>query len=180
MFGWLLLIILIIFAIYYPWFWIAVSIAAIWKGFQVYFYKGRPWRRIHFPVMRAYASAAGMEMGIAANESREFNILFAFQHLLRLVKPDWSETESDEFIKNELERLDKFADRDLIQSHIQNKRKNITDEALNEIMEIVSQTFSVAENELKVRMIIAGFVEEQYGTENRAEYLYEAMIGRAK
>jgi hypothetical protein len=131
-------------------------------------------------MMRAYATAAGLETGQAEREGREFNIHNALANLLNAVKADWNDADIVAFINNEIMRCESFADESLIKNHIKRKNPKIDDTKLSELMHNISQMFISSDKGLTVRMIIAGIIEEQYGHEHRGEYLYEVLTGHAK
>src|SRR3972149_1066761 len=45
--------------------------------------QGRPWRRIHYPMLRAYAAIAGQEVAVAEHNGRDFDIRPALDRLVR-------------------------------------------------------------------------------------------------
>ena len=66
-----LLVMAIILAFRVPWFWLAVVPLALWRVNQWFLHNSRPWRCIHFSMMRVHAVAAGEEQVDAQKENRE-------------------------------------------------------------------------------------------------------------
>ncbi len=180
MFTWFLLIVFIALAISKPWWWIGAALLAFYKVARWYFYDGRPWRRMHYPMMRAYANAAGFETGMANREGREFDIRNALRVLLKSVKPEWSDDDINTRIESEFINCDLFKDDELIRAHILKKNKDISAEKLNGMMASAKAQFNTSDKGLMVRLIVAAIIEEQYGRADRGEYLYEVLTGTAQ
>ena len=180
MIAWLWLVGFIYLAWNNSWWWIAVVIVALYKGFQWWFYKSRPWRRIHYPVMRAYASAAGTESAAAQSEGREFEVKNALTILLKLVKPDWSEEDTSRFVDIEIERARSYSDEPLIKEALRRSNKKISDEELQDLMDNIKDSINDKDKSWAVRTVIAGLIENQFSEEDRGEYLKECIAGNAK
>jgi len=178
MFGWLILVVLFGLAFFYPWCWIAAALVGFWKARLWYRYSGRPWRRIHYPMMLAYASAAGLEQGEAQKQGREFNLHNALRNLIRIPLPHWDDTLIDRFIARELERIEIFSDRDLLIGYVK-KKKGYSDIKLEAFALLAQRHFVAPDNGLIVRMIIAGLIEGKYGESARGEYIFAVLTGRA-
>ena len=177
MVSYIVLFVLFILTFRNPWWWIAVVPVALWKVGQWYFYKGRPWRRIHYPMLRAYAAIAGQEGAVAEHNGRDFDIRPALDRLVRTVKPDWSEEKVHTLIQREFDRYADFSDRKLIETYLTKKHPKLTDAKIEEVMERCSKLLKTYDNGLMVRFVVAGIIEEQFGQEHRAEYLFELMSG---
>ncbi|MBC7341792.1 MAG: hypothetical protein H5U02_05000 [Clostridia bacterium] len=180
MLGWMALVVFILLAVYNsPWWWMAVAPAVLWKAHLWYFYKGRPWRRVHYPAMRAYARACGAETFRAEREGRDFDVRSALVELLRLVRPAWDPGSIDLFIEREFDRCANFTDRGLIEEYIRKRARRVDQGELDAIMRKIASVFDSRKSWLMVRMVVAGLVEEQYGEAHRAEYLVEVLTGNA-
>lgn len=76
MFGWIFLFGFILLVIFHNLWWlVAVFLVMVLKISGLYFYYGRPWRRIHYPYMRVYAGMAGSEAGLAAHEKESLTCM---------------------------------------------------------------------------------------------------------
>ncbi len=180
MIGWLFFAIFFALALSVSaWWWIAAVITALWQIQRGFFHNGRPWRRIHFPMMRAYAAAAGFEHVEAQKNGREFDIKRALHSLVKSMRPDWSFSQTQQFIEDEFARCSSFADKQLIEQHIQRKNPDMPQEQIEKIVGIAKNAFNPFEKSFMVRMIIAGIIEDQYGSEHRGEYLFEVVRGKA-
>lgn len=180
MISWVLIIILILLSIFISfWFWIPFTVLGIWKAGQIYFYKGRPWRRIHYPLMRLYSRTAGMETGLSEKENREFDIDRALFNLIQNIKPSWSNEKIHQYLTDCKVRCDELSDKKLIFDYLQKKNPSAPKDKINHLLEKNRGFFNSSDNGVLVRMAIAGIIEEKYGIEHRTEYLVEVMSGRA-
>lgn len=117
LFEWILLIAFVLLTYYYStWFIVGVCALAIWKLNRWYTWSSRPWRKVHFPMMRAYATASGLEAGHAEKEGRDFDIEAALRNLLVVANPKIS-LSHDDLIKQVFDRCRTFYDRPLIEAH---------------------------------------------------------------
>ncbi len=180
MFSWLLLLGFIVLAISKPWWWLGVILIGLYKISRWYYYEGRPWRRIHYPMMRVYAHTAGLETGMANRDGREFDIRNALRALLKSEKSEWSDEHINSIIEREFINCELFRDGDLIRAYIKKKNKDISDEKLNAMMTTAKAQFTTNDKGLMVRLIVAAVIEEQYSQADRGEYLYEVLAGSAK
>jgi len=178
---WGLLFIFVFLSVFYSyWFLIVVAILGLWKTLQFWFYKSRPWRRIHYPAMRLYSSIAGYEAGEAENENRMFNFKNALSNFIRALRPDWESDNIESFIDTEFERSKNFEDRKLIKKHILTKKRKISESQIDNNFDEFLSKIDPLDRAWMVRMIIAGIIEDQYGQDDRGEYLYEVIVGNAK
>ena len=180
MFFWIILIGLVALAINNPWWWIGVILTAIWIFIQWWFYKGRPWRKVHYPMMRAYAHAAGLENAMAHNEGRVFNIKNALRGLLNMAKPDWTSDDIEALIEQEFNNCETFKDKTLIRDYAKKKHKNLSDDKLNEILTTLKNHYNINNKSMMIHLIIAALIEQQYSQADRGEYLYEVSTGIAR
>jgi len=180
MITWLLLLVSITLAYISKWWWLAVVVLGAFKAFQWHYYRGRPWRRIHYPAMRAYAIASGGESADADNNAREFDIKNALIRLLGLLRPEWKQTTVNQFIVREITRAKSYSDEPLIRDAFRKSNSNASENDLNQLMEPLKQSLNVNGNGWLIRVIIAGLIEAEYSTEERGEYLMECITGRAK
>lgn len=161
------------------WFWIPFTILGIWKAGRIYFYKGRPWRRIHYPMMRLYSKTAGMEAGRSEKENREFEVDRALFQLIKNMKQSWSNEKIQNYLEDCKIQCDEFSDQKLIIDYLQRKHPSTPKENLDTLLEKNRSFFDSSDRGVLVRMVIAGMIEEKYGIEHRAEYLVEVMRGKA-
>lgn len=178
MIGWILLVIFSVLSYTYSWWFIfGVIVLGIWKLNRWYFYSSRPWRKVHFPMMRAYAAVSGIETGQAEREGREFNLNTALLNLLKMVNPEIS-VSHEELIRREFDRCQTFYDERLIQQYlIEKEGLNLTQAA--SILEKIKKSMRAPDNGLMVRMVIASIIEEQFSPQDRGEYLFQVFNGRA-
>jgi len=180
MISWFLIIILLLLStLVSPWFWILVLLLGVWKAGQIYFYKGRPWRRIHYPMMRLYSKVAGMETAHSTRENREFEIDRALFQLLRTMKPNWSDEYIHQYIDDCKIKCEEFSDKSLLTDFLQKKYPSAKKDDITKLLEKSREFFNSSDNGIIIRMAIAGIIEEKYGLKHRAEYLVAVMDGNA-
>jgi len=63
------------------------------------YYYSRPWRKLHFPLMRLYATCAGIEDGFAEIGGRNYDLKRATSIFLKRVHPDWEDHTINDFIE---------------------------------------------------------------------------------
>lgn len=178
MIGWILLVVFAALSYSYSWwFVIGVAVLGLWKLNRWYYYSSRPWRKVHFPMMRAYAAASGLERGQAEREGREFNLNTALLNLLKMVNPKVS-IGHGELIRREFERCESFYDEPLIQQYLVEK-KGADKTQIRPLMEKIKNSMHTSDKGLMVRMVIASVIEEQFSPIDRGEYLVEVFSGRA-
>lgn len=178
MISWILLIIFAVLSYVYSW-WFTIGIAVL--GFlklgHWQHYSSRPWRKVHFPMMLAYASASGLESGQAERDGREFKLNSALLNLLKIVNPKVS-IGHEELIQREFQRCKAFYDKPLIQQYLMEK-KGIDKTKTDSILEKIGHAMQTSDNGLMVRMVIASVIEEQYSPMDRGEYMFEVISGSA-
>ncbi len=178
MIGWILFATFAVLSYAYSWwFIIGVAVFGLWKLYRWYYYSSRPWRKVHFCMMRAYASASGLEAGQAEREGREFNLNFALFNLLKMVNPEVSVGHED-LIQRELSRCETFYDEALIQQYLIEK-KGLDPTQVAPVLGEIKESMHVSDKGLMVRMVIASVIEEQFTPLDRGEYMFQVFSGRA-
>lgn len=178
MIGWGLLTVFAVLTYAFSWwFLIGVVLLAFWKTNRWFYYSSRPWRKVHFPMMRAYAAASGFESAQANRESRAFDVRNALLGLLKMVNPKVS-LNHDALIRREFERYASFYDGALIREYLLTKEKLSADQVTSMLMKI-RELMNTPDNGLMVRMVIAAVIEEQFSDLDRGEYLFKVFSGQA-
>lgn len=178
MIGWILLATFAVLSYIYSW-WIisGVIVLALWNLNRWHYYSSRPWRKVHFPMMRAYAAASGHESGQAQREGREFDINAALLNLLKTVNPEAS-ISHEALIKREFVRCQNFYDESLIQEYLV-KVKGLDPSHVQPILNKVKGGMKTSDKGLMVRMVIASIIEEQFSPQDRGEYMFQVISGKA-
>jgi hypothetical protein len=179
MIGWLLLALAAYLSTRSAWWLIAVGVLVLWKIAQWQMYYSRPWRRVHFPAMKLYATASGLESGQAQREGREFDVERALTTLVRMVHPNQTEADARSFVDAQLLRARMNGDAEnLVVWH---ERKNLIagPEHHAKATAQFKRAFEEPDNSLKVRLVVSGFVGERFGEDQRSEYLFEVAQGNA-
>ena len=172
----LLIIFVVLSYLYSLWFIIGVVALGVFKFGHWRHYSSRPWRKVHFPMMLDYASAAGLERRQADIDGREFDFNLALLHLLNIIglKVNISH---DEFIQREYRRFEDFYDKQLIRQYLVDKQgvdKNKAEQYLEEIESAITW-----DRGFMVKMIVASVIEEKYSQMDRGEYMFEVFRGAA-
>ncbi len=180
MVGWVLLLVFGCFALFLSAWWsIAFIIVLGWQINQWFIYKSKPWRRVHFPLMRAYSAAAGLESAKAEKEGREFNVDNAIYDLVKATYSEWDQVHTEEFIHQQFSLFSNFSDELLIREQILLKNPNASQESMDKLIKLTRDSFQTLDNSKKVRAVIAGIIEKQHGQEQRVQYLLNSLQGKA-
>jgi hypothetical protein len=179
MITWFLILISVTLAIVHsPWWLIAVVPLAIWKANRLYWRYSRPWRRVHYPMMIAFARAAGTETAIAEQEGRDYDVRRVVLLMIKEIHSDWTEQKIAQFVDKEISALRARDDLVLLRRYLTEKQKRAPDE-VNGIVELAERIVDVNDNGLIVRAVIAGIIQERYSVSDKAEYFFEIFRGRA-
>jgi hypothetical protein len=175
--GWLLLAGAVFLAITQSaWWWLAAVPLAIWRTLDWQLHSSRPWRRLHYPLMRRYAGASGFEMGQAEREGRPFDVRRALVTMVSQVE-GCSLTDATSRVRGDLESGLLPADAAWISRKLGSQRPDPKWSHLN--VDALRHHYSQDDNAVKVRLGIAGAISRQLGADDRAEYLLEAAKGNA-
>lgn len=178
MIGWILLAAFAVFSYLYSlWFIVGIIVLSLWKVNHWYYYSSRPWKRIHFPLMRLYASAAGYEAGLAEREGREFDVEIALRRLFELAGVS-TEAERLVLVQKLFDTCSNFYDENDMKSYLLEK-KGLSEDGVEPILSKMRDILSNPDNGLLVRMAAASIIEDRYSTEDRMEYLMAVFTGRA-
>ena len=177
----LLLIVSVALALFVnTWWWLSVGFLTIWIIYQWYRHNGRPWRKIHFKATLLHAACAGYEDAKATAENRDFDTEAVLNDLVKRSNPDWKSEDIRLFVDREYDRCRDFYD----EQHIRHELVRITkklpmDRAINEFIDSAKKTFNTSDNGFMLRMVIAGLIEDQYGSAQRGEYMLNVLRGKA-
>jgi hypothetical protein len=178
MIGWILLAAFAVLSYGYSWwFVVGVVVFGLWKLNRWYYHNSRPWRRVHFPMMRAYAGVSGLEAGEAEREGREFNLNAALLNLLKMVNPKIG-IGHEELIQREFERCNTFYDESLIREYLTEK-KGLDLTQVSPVLGKIKDAMHTSDKGLMVRMVIASVIEEQFSPLDRGEYMFQVFNGKA-
>jgi hypothetical protein len=144
-----------------------------------HYYHSRPWRKLHFPLMRLYARCAGIESGLSQATGRDFDVKHALFTTLKQAQPTWSDERITEFVTRQAVRCEQFEDARLIVAELKRRNANLDDTRLRELIAKARSQFTLSDPGVFVRFIVAGIIEQQYGESQRGEYLVELLRGRA-
>lgn len=181
MIGWFLVAVLAGLALFVSaWWWIPGLLLALWKAGKWHFYSSRPWKKVHYPMMRAYAAAAGLESANAKNSNSEYNLDRALTFLLKTTQPNWTEEKIRTVLAREKQRCIDFSDRTLLVDYMMRKNSSLAREKAEEVVGNCRKFFKPSEKAMMVRLVVAAVIEELYGEADRGEYIAEVLVGNAK
>jgi len=177
----LLLIIFILIAIFLnPWAWLVVLLLALWKAQIWYRYNGRPWRKIHFNAMILFAAALGREKANSEHHNIEFNVMNSFVDMIKSLSQVGVVISEDPeiFAAAQLIKFGSSEDQSDLIDYLAVK-KNIEHVKAIKAVHGYFDAVNLADSHFQIRAIIAGIIENQYTTQDRAEYINEVMMGNA-
>lgn len=181
MIGWLLLLGAVGLALQQsPLWWIAVAALGGWKALRWRFYKGRPWRKIHYSMMRTYAASAGQENGLAERDGRSFDVKRALRKMLEASVGEWPSEKIDACL-NAVERSvgDFGEDREILAREIKSRHPKVSDDAVIQVLQRAEEQWRPDNVRLWVELTISEVIRDLYGADQRAEYLYSLLTGEA-
>lgn len=148
--------------------------------FDVLFRPGssRPWRKMHFPLMRVYASAAGCERGLAETFGRDFSVHGALRILLVQAR-GMSQEEADAYTEKQLARCGSLEDLNAVKAALRAQFPALDERDRQRMENEATQLMSYPDPSFQVRSVIAGLIEDQLGPEHRIEYLVAVLLGKA-
>ena len=179
--GWALLIVAALLTAAHSYWWITLVIPmALWKAATLYVFYGRPWSRIHYPAMRAYSRATAYELIACQRGGRDFDVCKAVSIMVKQLHPKWSHDRIRELVNREFDRYESLADRELIEARLRRRFAGTRPEEFDALIEELPLFYETQRNAMIIRLVIAGIIEHRYGTQDRAEYLTEVVLGNAK
>jgi hypothetical protein len=178
--SWIVLIIAAILAVAHsPWWSALVVVTALYKANKWWYYRSRPWRRVHFPMMRAYAAVIGAAVGEEERTGKPVDMHEVLTALVSASDPTIQPDEATQIIGREYERCANFYDIDLIESYMLGKNPAADKTLLRTTLEKYRPYFNVDDKGTITRMVIAAVIERQFTKEDRGEYMYEVINNRA-
>ena len=161
-------------------FWVLFGLITLFEAGRFYHRLASPWRRLHYPIMVRYAAIAGAEAAMAQNENREFDVKKALHNLAKNIFTDFSEKEIQEGIDVVEEKMQKFLDRESLESEFTKTNSSIDKSKLKEVLDKIANALKdPKERGLMVRWFVAEMIERDYGEVERAKYLRCVIIGQA-
>ncbi len=162
------------------WLWVCIPVA-LWKAATLWIFYGRPWSRIHYPAMRMYSRVSLIEFATSQSRGEEFDVTRAVSSLVQMIHPEWSEGQVATFVDRELERYRTKADREPVELRLrQRSNRRPPEEIASDLDTLLPILYEKDRNTMIVRLAIAGLVEQEYGVDQRAEYVDAVFAGRAK
>jgi hypothetical protein len=98
---------------------------------------------------------------------------------MRRARPEWDDSQAEEFISRQLSRCRAPEFIDSVVRRVQAKGRKLEPGRLSELRRVTQEAFDAPTNGLMVRIVIAGEIEGWCGSETWAEYLDQVQLGNA-
>jgi hypothetical protein len=176
MLAWLFLFAFLLLAVFKsPWWWIptfalGLQRALIWRRHH------KPLWKIHDHALNIYTRAAAYEKVAAERERRAFEIHDAIALMVKQLHADWNQRQIADFVLHQLAGMHHENVEGVIKCFLA-RRPAAKETEKAEIRRIAEEAFKEPSPSLRVRIAIAGIVEENVGPDQRAEYLYQVVLG---
>ena len=176
MFDWLLLIGFIALTIFHSiWYLIGVAVVGLWKFNKWRICESRPWRKVHFPMCRAYLDVLSTETKLANDEGRDVDSKTVLKGIFKIVNPDIKKS-SDALIDQEYGRDDDSYDRKLAEHFLSKQKYN--QEKIQSYLELIRKDEEKSENAVVLKTVIAAVIEDRFSSEARGEYMFHVFTGK--
>jgi hypothetical protein len=152
----------------YFWWWAGACLVLdrIWAS---YYYSSRPWKKVHFPLMRLYARHAGVARGLAQDEDDNAVFRNALTGWIKALHQDWADSEIQTLLDHEERRCENFEDQFLVRNEIVRTNPKWNEARVEDVMLKARKCFDPRDRGFFVRFLIAAFIEEAFGEKHRAE-----------
>lgn len=162
-----------------PWWTIGTVILGLWKWAQYSMYRNRPWKRLHFPLMRVYAGSAGTEASAAERDGRPFDPLRALAPLAEGAL-SLSPESATAFVRDQIRIARTFEDRESVAHEIRRRDPKAQQSDIDHTMEAFGTPLGSDDPGVSVRLVIAGITGRLASPEDRVEYLIAVANGDAR
>lgn len=131
-------------------------------------------------MMRTYAAISGAETGQAKREGRDYDFPSALKKLLRTMYPDRPDEELSQRVDGAFDQVRMYSDMPGIMQHVAKKNPKLSGQDIEEAVIKSKAIIDESNKFIVVCTVVAGVIEDKYGHEDRAEYLFEVLAGNAK
>jgi hypothetical protein len=137
----------------------------------------KPWWKVHDHAWNVFVRTVANEKAAAERERRDFEINDSLALMVKQLHTDWDEIQIVDFVIQQVAGKSHENAEAVIKCFLA-ERPSATEDEKSEIRRIVEDAFHKPSVALRVRIVIAGLIEENLGPNWRAEYLYQAVQGR--
>lgn len=159
-------------------FWIFTIIIGFFTFSIMYVRLSTKWRRIHYPLMVRYASALGYAQGqnesLTIDEKMDFALLFLLQSIYTTISPNILKS----YYHSLLEGLPLFMDSEMLRIVLKNKLPSASTEDIEKLANHFANKVK-DEKFRKVWLIVSSLINIKYGEEEKYEYIYSIINGKA-
>ncbi|MBU4274959.1 hypothetical protein KKE19_04075 [Patescibacteria group bacterium] len=159
-------------------FWIVTVIVGFFTFSIMYVRLSTKWRRIHYPLMVRYASALGFAQGqdesITIDEKMDFALLFLLQSVYPTISPDILKS----YYSSLLEEFPLFMGYEMLCIVL---KKKLSSASTEDIEKLAKHFTDKVKNEKfkKVWLVMSNLIKIKYGEEEKFEYLFSIINGKA-
>jgi len=159
-------------------FWIFTAIVGFFTFSIMYVRLSTKWRRIHYPLMVRYSSALGFAQGqnesLTIDEKMDFALLFLLQTVYSTISPNILKS----YYHSLLEELPVFMDSEMLSIIIKKKLPSASTEDIEKLANHFANKVK-DEKFKKVWLIVSSLINIKYGEEEKSEYIYSIINGKA-
>lgn len=184
-FPWLLLSVCLLLALFEsPRWWIpaiGLGLQRALAGRVAWHCHHRSWWKIHDGALNAYSGAVAHKSAEAEQEGHIFDanrvddINDAIALMIKQIKPHWDHRRIGDFVLQQF--LERRPNVEPVANLVLAARPKASESDKQELRRLVEEGFEEPSASLKVRMAIAGVIEDELGAEERADYLYQTFLG---
>lgn len=173
---WLILLVFFLLAVFKSsWWWIPTAGLGVQRAF-VWYRHQKPWWRIHDHALNVYTQAVAYEQVAADRERRALEINHAIALMVKKFHPDWGDKQASDFVLQRSLDLRREYLEGVIGCFL-DRRPTANEAEKGAIRRVVEEAFKEPNASLRVRIAIAGIIEEQLGSDQRTQYLYQCVLG---
>ena len=132
---------------------------------------------MHRHALKVFARTVAQERAAAQKERRDFEINDSLAIMVKNLHADWDDVQVVNFVVQQVVGMRQENIEAVIKCFL-GKRPSAKEPEMSEIRRDVKDAFQKPSVSLRVRIVIAGLIENELGPHWRAEYLYQAVRGK--
>lgn len=157
--------------------WATYCIVALFLIYRLYSRVRNKWCRLHYPLIIRYAQFSAIESRISKAEEREFEVQNPLIELILSAFVNFDTDKSIKLFENAQQKLTSFQDKQSFEKLMKSKNPNIDTMTLTIILTGFEKKTKTIVNGLLVRYVIAEIIANDFGNNQRLEYLFEVYVG---
>lgn len=136
------------------------------------------WRRVHYPLMIRHARAMGYAQGqhkhLAIDEKMDLALLSLLQSVYLNISPEYLQSH----YRDLLDELPKFMDYEMMSIVLKRKLPEASTEDIEKMAKHFANKIK-SEKFKKVWLVVSDLIEKKYGKEEKLEYIFSIIKGKA-